>query len=432
MPVATRRLALVAALASVLVMVGPFPAPWGLVVANAVLVSLAAADALRAPRPDRVAVERDAPAIVALDGRAHIVWRVSNPTGRRLRVSVADQLAPSLRAGLRRFSVEVPPLGRKTVTTGINPSRRGRFTPTEMDVRVFGPLGLAGRQARRAVPGIVRVYPPFRSRREAELRIERARLLDVGLRSARGRGGGTEFDQLREFADGDEFRRIDWPATARTGKTIVRTYRAERNQSIVLLLDTGRVMAGQVDGVPRLDHAMDAVMMLVTVATRLGDRAGLVAFDQAVRAAVAPGRNLAQVTEAMYRLQPRLVESDFRGALVSATTRFRRRHLLIVLTDLMEPVLGPGLLPALPQMSRDHVVMVAGVRDPAVERWAHGRPADPAGAYRQAAAVAALDERRRLAARMARMGAVVVDEVPGRLAPALTDAYLEIKATGRL
>src|SRR5206468_12792589 len=137
---------------------------------------------------------------------------------------------------------------------------------------------------RRSLPGVLRVYPPFRSRAEAELRIDRARILEVGLRSARGRGGGTEFDSLREYEVDDEFRRIDWAATARAGKAIVRTYRAERNQTVLLLLDAGRTMAGKVElpagvhvtdqgklpGVPRLDHAMDAVMMLTAVATRLG------------------------------------------------------------------------------------------------------------------------------------------------------------------
>ena len=107
-----------------------------------------------------------------------------------------------------------------------------------------------------------------------------ARLQEAGLRSARGRGGGTEFDQLREYRPDDEFRRIDWTATARTGRPIVRTYRAERNQIVIMLLDNGRVMAGRVDGVPRVEHAMDAAMMLTSVATRLGDRAGLVAFDR--------------------------------------------------------------------------------------------------------------------------------------------------------
>ncbi len=225
-------------------------------------------------------------------------------------------------------------------------------------VRVEGPLGLARTAGRRrACPGVLRVYPPFRSRDEAELRINRARILEVGLRSAQGRGGGTEFDQLREYSVDDEFRRIDWAATARTGRAIVRTYRAERNQTVVSLLDNGRVMAGLVDGVPRVEHAMDAVMMLTAVATRLGDRAGLVAFDRSVRAIVPPGQtrtHLGLVTEAMYELEPELSESDYRGAFTQTLARFRRRTMLVIFTDLVEQAVGESLLPALPLIVRNH------------------------------------------------------------------------------
>ena len=259
-----------------------------------------------------------------------------------------------------------------------------------MVVRADGPLGLAARQVATAVPAVLRVYPPFRSRDEAELRINRARILEVGLRSAQGRGGGTEFDQLREYSVDDEFRRIDWAATARTGRAIVRTYRAERNQTVVSMLDNGRVMAGLVDGVPRVEHAMDAVMMLTAVATRLGDRAGLVAFDRTVRAIVPPGQtrtHLGLVTEAMYELEPELAESDYRGAFTQTLARFRRRAMLVIFTDLVEQAVGESLLPALPLIVRSHVVVIASVQDPEVVRWATASVESATDAYRQAAAV---------------------------------------------
>lgn len=189
---------------------------------------------------------------------------------------------------------------------------------------------------------------------EAELRITRARILDVGLRSAQGRGAGTEFDSLREYSVDDEYRRIDWAATARSGKPIVRTYRAERNQTLLMLLDTGRVMAGRVRSpaaagagwgdVPRLDHAMDAVMMLTAVSTRLGGRVGLVAFSDQVRSTVGPGHtrgHLTRVTEAMYSLE--LVESDYLRAFTETLARFRRRALLVVLTELIPEAAAAAL-----------------------------------------------------------------------------------------
>ena len=433
LPVPTARLAATAAVLAIAVAL--LPGSWTLVLVNAVLLLVAVADYVLTPDPGSIGVSRSLPAVLTLGQEGRVTWRVSNPIGRRLRVQVGDQLAPSLAPGRRQFAVAIPAEGRVTTGTTLRPSRRGRFDVVDLTVRVEGPLGLVGRQRTRALPAVLRVYPRFGSRDEAELRINRARILEVGLRSAQGRGGGTEFDALREYTPDDEFRRVDWSATARAGKTIVRTYRAERNQQLLLLLDSGRVMAGRVGGVPRLEHAMDAVMMLTAVATRLGDRAGFLAFDQDVRAVVPPGHGrhqLGLVTEAMYALEPELVESNYRGAFVHALARFRRRALLVVFTDLNEHAVSETLLPALPLVVRNNVVLIAGVRDPEVVRWAEATPADKGEAYRKAAAVAALEERRRLVARLRGMGATVVDEVPGRLAPALADAYLEVKATGRL
>ncbi|HUC14225.1 MAG TPA: DUF58 domain-containing protein, partial [Acidimicrobiales bacterium] len=314
------------------------------------------------------------------------------------------------------------------------PRRRGRFTPTELVVRVEGPLGLAARQSARRAPSELRVYPDFGSRREAELRIERARLLEVGLRSSRSRGGGTEFEQLRDYGVDDDSRRIDWAATARADRPIVRTYRAERNQRVICLLDNGRTMAAQVAGVARSEHAIDAVLMLTSVASRMGDMTGLVAFDRSVRAVVAPHAGpgqLARVTGALYDLTPELSESDYRGAFAEVLARFQRRAMLCLLTELDEALLDT-LLPTLPLIARTHLLMVGSVRDPAVATWATRLPEDIEGAYRGAAAVGALARRRELAKLLKARGALVVDAEPGRLGPLLADAYLRVKASGQL
>jgi uncharacterized protein (DUF58 family) len=433
MIVPTRRLAAVLALASVVVLLAGRGVAF--LVVDGVILAVAVVDWARAVPPGRIGIERQLPQVVQLGAEDTLTWVVDNPSSRRLKVWLADELAPSLRAVTRRVAVVVPAGGRAEASTRFRPSRRGRFEPTELVVRVEGPLGLASRQRARRLPGLLRVYPSFRSRDQAELRINRARILEVGLRSAQGLGGGTEFDQLREYSVDDEFRRIDWAATARVGKAIVRTYRAERNQTVISLLDNGRTMAGRVDDVPRVEHAMDAVMMLTAVATRLGDRAGLVAFDRSVRSVVPPSQvrdQLGRVTEAMYQLEPALAESDYRGAFATTLARFRRRALLVVFTDLVEQAVGETLLPALPLISRQHLVIVASVRDPDVVSWATTTPSAGAQAYRKAAALATLDERRRTTARLRGMGATVVDAPPGELAPQLADAYLKVKATGRL
>jgi uncharacterized protein (DUF58 family) len=435
MPIPTWRLAVVVAVAAVVIAALPMDAALAFVVVNGLILVAAIVDWILATSPARIVVERELPGVVALDAGATLTWRVRNETGRTQAVALADELAPSLGTGSRRARVRVPGHGTVTATTTLRPSRRGLFQPSELVVRVDGPLGLVARQRRRQLPGELRVYPPFRSKKEAELRIDRGRILEIGLRSAQGRGGGTEFEQLREYSPDDEFRRMDWAATARSGKAIVRTYRAERNQTVLALLDNGRIMAGRVGGVPRVEHAMDAVMMLTAVATRLGDLAGLVAFDRRIRAIVPPGHGSGQlglVTEAMYRLEPELAESDYRGAFTQTLARFRKRSLLVVLTELAPEAVNETLIPALPLVLRHHLVLVGAVTDPAVVRWARDTPTEAGTSYRKAAAIAALEERHRLVTRLRGLGATVVDAPPGALAPRLADAYLRVKATGRL
>jgi uncharacterized protein (DUF58 family) len=434
-PVPTDRAAVAVLAAATLVAVVPVDPPASVLVAAATMLVAVVVDAVLAGSPDRIVVHRELPPVVTLGQSATVRWRIENPGARRVRVSIADDLAPSLHPRPRRSTVTVPARGTARVDGAITPQRRGRFEVAELVVRVRGPLGLVVRQGARQRPVTLRVYPRFRSRAEAELRIDRARILEVGLRSAKGRGAGTEFDQLRDWTEDDEFRRIDWSATARSGRPIVRTYRAERNQTLICLLDNGRTMAGRVADAPRVEYAMDAVMTLATVAGRLGDRCGLVAFDREVRAVVGPaGRatQLSRITEAMFDLDPVLVESDYRGAFTTTVARFRRRALLVVLTDLVEQAVAETLLPALPIVTRNHLVLVGAVTDPEVVDWAESPAEDAEAVYRRAAAIGALEERRRTVRRLRAAGATVVDCPPDRLSAELADAYLRIKATSRL
>jgi uncharacterized protein (DUF58 family) len=412
----------------------PVEFPLGLLIADGILTAVLVADWALAIPPDRIEVERVAPPTVALGQAADLRWVVTNRGSRRTKVHLSDELAPSLSAPGRRFELVVGAGAAVTLNTTLQPARRGDFVLEEMVVRTGGPLGMAGRQQTRRRSGRVRVVPSFRSRREVELRMNRARILEVGVRSSRFHGGGSDFDRLRDYTPDDESRRIDWAATARAGRPIVRAYRAERNQHVTLLLDTGRLMAARVAGVPRLEHAMDAAMSIASVAARLGDRVGLVAFDRRVRRVVphAEARGqLRRIVDAVYLLEPELVESDYRGALLETAARFRRRSLLVIITDLAEQAIEENLFAALPA-ARNHLVAIGSVRDPQLDEWAEARPTAAETAYRQAAALDALERRARLAARLGGRGAAVIDDVPARFAAALTDFYLDVKAAGRL
>ncbi|MEO6126127.1 MAG: DUF58 domain-containing protein [Ilumatobacteraceae bacterium] len=440
MPVPTGRFALLMAASAI----GVFfvaGSNWVVLwVVEAVLVLVFLADALAGVSPSKVQVRREHADAITLGETATLTWVIENHSRNAVRVTVTDALWPSLRATRRTVSITLGRRSRHAATTEVWPSRRGRFPFNDVTVRIASPLRLATRHRSRDVPTTLRVMPAFPSKDEIQRRMRQPRIIDIGIRTLRVKGSGTDFDQLREFRPGDDSRRIDWAATARNQRPIVRQYRAERNQSVVILLDNGRIMAGQVgvgeSAVPRVEHAMDAVLGLTKVATHLGDKVGMLTFDRQVRTVVASSQARVQqsrVAEAMYLLEPELSESAYLAAFTYATARFRRRSLYVVLTDLVESAVEEAILPALPILSRRHLVVVAAVQDPAVHAWAAGGHHDAASkTFRQAAAIALLQQRRRSSARLSAAGAVVIDAEPGQLATRLVDTYLELKASGRL
>jgi len=404
-----------------------------LVVVNGLLLAAIAADlALAAPiRP--LLLSRGGETKVLLGQSAVVTLAVANPGRRLLRADVRDAWPPSAGADPHHVRVRVPAGGQAAVTTSLTPSRRGDKAAATVTIRSLGPLGLAARQARRLAPWTVRVLPPFRSRRHLPEKLSRLRQLDGQHRSLL-RGQGSEFDSLREYVIGDDVRSIDWRATARRGDVMVRTWRPERDRRILIVLDTGRTSAGRVAGTPRLDTSMDAALLLTALASRAGDRIDFLAFDRRIRARVVGAPRsavLSSVTDAMAAIEPELVETDAAALASAALTTARHRSLVVLLTDLNPAAVEEGLLPRLPLLTARNQVLVAAVADPALGEMAAGR-ADADQVYGAAAAEQARSARQRVSALLQRRGAQVVAEAPGRLPPALADAYLELKAGGRL
>ncbi|MFJ4851350.1 MULTISPECIES: DUF58 domain-containing protein [unclassified Streptomyces] len=363
---------------------------------------------------------------------------MTNPSRRALRAALRDAWPPSswhpgTEVTSSRHRLSVPAGERRRLSTVLRPTRRGDRRAERVTVRSFGPLGLAARQGSHRVPWTVRVLPPFHSRKHLPSRLARLRELD-GRTSVLIRGQGTEFDSLREYIPGDDTRSIDWRATARRSAVAVRTWRPERDRHILVVLDTGRTSAGRVGDAPRLDAAMDAALLLTVLAARAGDRVDLLAYDRRVRAAV-QGRSardmLPAFVDAMTPLDAELVETDARGLVATVLQRASHRSLVVLLTGLDAAPMEEGLLPVLPQLTHRHEVLVASVADPRLEDMATGRSSIDA-VYAAAAAEQARAERRRVAERLSRHGITVVDAPPADIAPALADAYLALKAAGRL
>ncbi|WP_432171269.1 DUF58 domain-containing protein [Streptomyces sp. 1222.5] len=433
----TGRAALLAALGSI--PVGVLEPGWtGILAVNGSLALACACDYALAAPVRRLRLSRSGDTSARLGETADVTLTITNPSRRPLRSHLRDAWPPSswqpgTEVESSRHRLTAPPGERRRVTTRLRPTRHGDRQADRVTVRSYGPLGLFSRQGSHQVPWTVRVLPPFTSRKHLPSKLARLRELD-GRTSVLTRGEGTEFDSLREYVPGDDTRSIDWRATARQSSVAVRTWRPERDRHILLVLDTGRTSAGRVGDAPRLDASMDAALLLAALASRAGDRVDLLAYDRRVRALVqgrSAGDMLPSLVNAMATVEPELVETDARGLTAMALRTAPRRSLIVLLTTLDAAPVEQGLLPVLPQLTQRHTVLVAAVADPHIATMAKAR-GDAEAVYEAAAAAQAQSERQRTAEQLRRHGVTVVDATPETLAPALADAYLALKAAGRL
>ncbi len=420
-------IALIGTLAAVILRTVP-----GLIAVDGLIAVAIIADIALAGSARNLRMARSGDTRIMLGQRGAVTLTITNPGRRHVRGLLRDAWQPSLQAS-GRTAISIPPGGRAAVTTPLEPTRRGDKAAGSVTVRSVGPLGLAARQASRDVPWTVRVLPPFLSRKHLPEKLASLRQLDGQHRSLI-RGQGSEFDSLREYVIGDDVRSIDWRSSARRSDVVVRTWRPERDRRIVLVLDTGRTSAGRVAGVPRLEAAMDAALLLAALASRAGDRVDLLAIDRQVRARVVGASRidvLPMMTDAMALLDPELAESD--GDLMASTllATARQRCLVVLLTDLNSAALELGLLPRIGLLASRYRLLVAATADPRLAELASAR-AEVSAVYQAAAAERARAERAQVAALLTRHGVDVIDAPPDRLPPALADAYLALKAAGRL
>jgi uncharacterized protein (DUF58 family) len=435
MTVTGRLVALVALGVVPVVLIGEFydRALEALLVWIALVVALVVIDLIAAASPRRLRIERTLPARVRLGESATSTLFLTNTGRRMLRAVVRDAWQPSAGPSTARQPVAIPAAERRGLTLTLTPFRRGERRTERITVRSTGPLGLAARQATLTAPGRIRVLPPFNARKHLPSRLARLRELD-GRASVMIRGQGTEFDSLREYVRGDDVRSIDWRATARHSDVMVRTWRPERDRRVVIVIDTGRTQAARIDDEPRIDTAFESALLLAALATRAGDRVDVILYDRRLRGRVhgASGPELlSRMVDVMAPIDPDLIEMDWTavpGLVRQVTTQ---RSLVVLATAIDAPGISRELMAIVPQLTRDHTVVVSSVTDPDVLAGVHRR-GDREEVYRAAAAERALLDAARVTTVLKRFGADVITGSPAELPPALADRYIALKAAGRL
>jgi uncharacterized protein (DUF58 family) len=313
----------------------------------------------------------------------------------------------------------------------VRAGRRGRHTLPTPAARMRGPLGLAAWYRRGGEPAEVVVYPDLPAAWRLVLAVRQGRFRDPGRLTRGPLGLGTDFESIRDYLPDDDIRQVNWRATARLGRPMSNQYRVEQDRDVICMLDTGRLMAAPLGDRTRLDATVDAATAVALVADEVGDRAGVIAFDDRVRRRLPPARGGGDaVVRAVFDVEPTMVDSDYELAFRAVGAG--KRAFVLVLTDLLEEAAAQPLLDAMPVLARRHAVVVAGVSDPDLDRMVHAPPRSPADVYTAAVALDVLDARARVVAQLRRAGADVVEAQPDLLPNACVGAYLRAKARARL
>jgi len=394
------------------------------------LVAVVARDFALLPPPRGYSAKRELPEPFSLGEREEVRIVIRNRAAAGLRAKVADHAPSDLRPQPREAEGTFDANGILTVTYTTTSPRRGAYRFQAIDLRVVRPDGWLRRQVRLKLDQEVAVFPNVVAIKRIQLTLRRGLRALVGQRRARPPGASTAFAGLRDYVRGDDFRRISWTATARRDRPVMVEVEAERGQQVMVALDCGRLMTAPAGELDKLDHAVNAALMLAWVAQAFGDRVGLMTFDDRITNFIKPERGPTQlhmITQALYAIKPSYVEPDFGHAMTHLALRVGRRSLIVVLTDVQDPNASRELVAHCLRLAARHLVLVVAMSDPEVLSARFSPIASSARAYQWAAAEEFVASRRESFEQLRRGGVLGLDVVAGNLSPALVERYLELK-----
>lgn len=423
------------------------------------VVAMILLDRALSPKPPHFALARQNDARLSLGAENRVVVRVTNNSPRTVRAIARDEFPPQFRAdkilleaGAQTFPsfplvpsspFTLKPRAPVELVYHINPPRRGDYQFGDLNLRWWGVLGLMIRQARFPASAPVKVYPNLLDIRKYELQARKGMLQEIGLRQARMLGSGTEFERLREYQLDDEFRKIDWKATARRGKPVTREFETEKSQTVMCLLDTGRLMRPPVNdaanqsghALAKIDYAINAVLMLSYVAALRGDRVGLLSFADDVTGYLAPRAGRGQfykMLAMLYAVESQPVESDYVRAFSYLGAKHKKRSLIVIFSDIATGIAADTLVKQIAPLSPRHLPLLVAISDPTVMQLARQLPRDSVGVYERAVAEQLVDERVLILEKLRQRGVLTLDVPANQLTVAVVNKYLELKARGRI
>lgn len=402
---------------------------WPVLGFDGLVMGVALVDALWSRRL-MVQVARRSAEVFSLGEANRVTLELRSTAHEPLRLQLNDDLFAGASSPDLPLSIELPVGETIEVSYRVVPTRRGAFELGDHFLRYPSRLRLWTRQVRIRARKAVHVYPDLAMIRTFEL-LARTNREYALVRATKLRGGETEFERLRDYTTDDDYRAIDWKATARRQKLTAREYQLESDQNVLFMLDSGRLMTALVGELSQFDHALNACLMMAHVAARGGDKVGLLTFDERVHSFVLPerGRDASRrLIRSCYKVYPRLVESNYDEAFSHVALRLRRRALLVLFTQIVDDNAARSLGRHVRSVAHRHLPLVVLLRDTDLTALAEGRHLEgPTKLYRQGAAAELLRWKSAVVKELMAAGALVLETSAERLTGTLINRYLEVK-----
>jgi uncharacterized protein (DUF58 family) len=402
---------------------------------DVIVLTLMVIDGMRS-RKFRVKIERELPPRLSIGRDNPVFLKVVSSTDSIIQIS--DDYPKAFNSNQSILSTAIAKDTISELTYTIFPSQRGEFPWGDIQVRQLGEWGLAWDDWKIPQSLKIKVYPDLVGLRSLTIRLT---LQSSGAMRQRQVGIGTEFAELRNYRTGDDLRLIDWKATARRvgayGNTspLVRVLEPEQEQTLLILLDRGRLMTAQVQGLQRFDWGLNATLSLALAGLHRGDRVGVGIFDKQIHTWIPPERgqhHLSRLIDRLTPVQPELLESDYLGAVTNVVQQQTRRCLVVIITDLVDITASSELLASLSKLTPRYLAFCVTLRDPDVDNLAHTFAEDATGAYNRAVALDLLAQRQVAFAKLKQRGVLVLDAPANQISDSLVDRYLQLKARNQI
>jgi uncharacterized protein (DUF58 family) len=409
---------------------------WVALAYDLALIAVAVFDAWNSKLPAKVGIERHFGGRFAVGAETEVRIEIANYTPRDITLILKDEYPPQMKlSGAREARLNIEAQTSAALVYGLTPPKRGRFEFGLIAVRYLSRWRLTWRQDRIGQPLAVKVYPNMRRAREAELKALGARSFVAARRRSQWRGEGRDFESLRDYVRGDEMRHISWTATARRGKLVTRQYQMERDQTILIALDAGRLMTARIENETKLDSAVHAALALMSAAARAGDNAGLLVFGRRIKTYLPPKRgaeHLDAALEALHAIEPEMIEPSYSRAFEFVSANSRRRSLVVVLTDLVDEEGSRELLSSLKLLRPRHLPLVVTIADRDLKAVVRESPENESEMFTQSVAEEIMHLREAALRLVESQGGLALDVTAAVLAPKLLETYLRVKERGML